>query len=70
MVSPKATTKEIMEYVKNSYNSISKTQITQFLNGQEIRIDIVQRRYTKGQKAHENIDITGHQRHANQNHIH
>ena len=50
------------EYLKNSYNSIIKRQMTQL-------IELFQRRYTNGHQVHEKLfNILSHQGNANRNH--
>ena len=51
--------------MKNSYDSITKSQVTQFKNRQRTRIDISQKRYTNGQQAFEKmLNIMNHWRSA------
>ena len=52
--------------IRNSHNSIAKQKQS---DGQRILIEIFQRRYTNSQQVHEKmLNITNHQRNANQNH--
>ena len=58
-----------LEYIKNTYNSILKTEITLYKSRQKIWIDISSKKIYKWPKAYEKmLNIIGHQGNINQNH--
>ena len=59
----------ILEYIKSSYNLISKKNKPQLKKWAEELKSFLQRRHTNSRQAHEKmLNITNHQRNENQDH--